>query len=451
MRALRQAFLIFAVLMAPAIATATASPSSYFVLDNGLRVLLQEKRGLPLTGMALAIDLGTKDETDETSGYVHLLEHMLLFGAAGDADSESRQAEFRRHGAACNAHTDHDLTTFEISCPADESAWALEQMRRTVFDAHMDPRQLESEKCIILQEILQLRDDPDTLGQLMVMESLFAGHPYGRPVYGDGANLKAASVDSLQAFYRPRLLPGRCALAVVGDFTLADMEGEVRRRWGAMPEGGTPPADMPDPGRLEKSREQQLELDVQESHLFIGWRAPAFNDAMRLPFRLLTHILGRGWNPLFLQVLRGRRRLVERVSMGYYPLRGDGMAMLHLILDQREIRAAKSEVAAFLSRITSFHFSKRDVLPQQRTGVLDYLESAQNQVEYENGSFHESALNLSVAAARFLLLQRGAIAGSYLENVRRVTSADLRRAAGRFLSGKKWVVVAITPLAGRGK
>ena len=55
--------------------------SAYFTLDNGLQVLLQEKHDLPLTGMALAIDLGTKDESEATSGYAHLFEHMLLFGA----------------------------------------------------------------------------------------------------------------------------------------------------------------------------------------------------------------------------------------------------------------------------------------------------------------------------------------------------------------------------------
>ncbi len=82
--------------------------------------------------------------------------------------------------------------------------------------------------------------------------------------------------------------------------------------------------------------------------------------------------------------------------------------------------------------------------------MLDYLGSAKNQMEYGDGSFRESALNLSVASARFLLLNRTPIDGSYLESVDKVNSTDLRRAAGKFLSGKKWAVLAITPLAGEG-
>ena len=135
--------------------------------------------------------------------------------------------------------------------------------------------------------------------------------------------------------------------------------------------------------------------------------------------------------------------------MSYMPLRSGGMAVLHVTLKEKDIRGAKSEVAAFLGGISSFNFSQEDVLPRDRMHVLDYLGSAKNQMEYGNGNFRESALNLSVACSRYLLLNRTPIQGSYLENVDKVSSSDLRRAAGKFLSGKKWAVLAITPLAGK--
>ena len=454
----KRRFLIAALACLPTLVWA-ASPraaadkptaSTYFVLDNGLQVLIQERRGLGLTAMTLAIDLGTKDETDGTSGYAHLLEHMLLFGAGVASDSDARLAELRGHGVETNAHTDHDLMTFEVSCPAAEGAWALERMRQTVFSGRLDPDRLEDEKRIIGEEILQLRDDPDQLGRMLLMEQLFAGHPYGRPIFGDGNSIRAATVAGLQAFCAPRLVPERCALAIFGDFTLAEMERDVRRAWGTLSRGTVPAPDVPAAGRLERNNEQRIELDLQESHLFIGWLAPAFNDELRLSFSLLTHLLGRGLNPIMNSVLRGNRQLVDRVSMGYVAMRSGGMAVLHLTLAEKNLRSARSEVAAFLSNIGSFHFSRDDVPLQYRQGMLDYLESAKNQMEYSDGNFRESTLNLSVASARFLLQNRSAIDGSYVESVDKVNSGDLRRAAGKFLSGKKWAVLAITP-AGKKK
>ena len=443
-----RAFLLAWLAVAPALAVAASSPrpaSAFFVLDNGLRVLLQEKRGLPLTGIALAIDLGTKDETEETSGYAHLLEHMLLFGAAADSNGDARLAALRGRGLEQNAHTDHDLMTFEVSCPAEESAWALEQVRLAVFFSCLDAQQLEGEKRIISEELRQRRDDPQGLGPLLVMEHLFAGHPYGRSVFGEEAAIAAASVEKLQVFCRPHLVPDRCALALVGDFSVTDMESEVRRHWGVLARGDTAAAVLPAAERLAKNSEQQVELDIAESHLFIGWRAPAFNDEERLSFSLLAHLLGGGINPILNGVLRGGRQLADRVSMSYFPMRAGGVALLHLTLARRNIAAAKGGIASFLSGSGSFHFSPKDVPPSLRQGMLDYLQSAKNQMEYGNGSFRESALNLSVASARFLLLNRKPIAASYLESVDGVSASDLRRAAGKFLSGKKWVVVAVTP------
>ena len=72
--------------------------------------------------------------------------------------------------------------TFEVSCPAADSAWALSRPApdRLRPIAWM-PQRLEREKRIILEEILQLRDDPNFLGRLLLMQQLFAGHRL-RPV-----------------------------------------------------------------------------------------------------------------------------------------------------------------------------------------------------------------------------------------------------------------------------
>jgi zinc protease len=426
--------------------TAKVPVSAYFVLDNGLQVLLQEKHDLPLTAMTLAVNLGVKDETELNSGYTHLLEHMLLFGSGVEAAGDTRLREFRSHGIAANAYTDHDLMTFEVSCPAAESAWAMNGLRQTVFNNRMDLQRLESEKRIILEEILQLRDNPHYLGRLLLMQKLFTGHPYGRSPFGDGSAINKATGEDLQAFGRRFLIPGHCALSVVGDFVLVDMEKQVRASWGVLEKSATITTAILPVNRLEKNADQRVELDLNESHLFLGWWAPDFNHEHRLALSLLTYVLGRGLNPLFNTVLSGERRLVEQLDMSYIPMYYGGMVVLHMILEEKNIPSAKNEIARFLSEISSFKFSKEDYPAVYQSYVLDYLESAKNQMTYDSGKFTESALNLSNASARFLLLNRNQINGSYLENVEKIKSSDLRRVAGKYLSGKKLVALAIVPL-----
>jgi len=425
--------------------------SLYFTLDNGLQVFLQEKHDLPLTAVALAIDIGSKDEGEQTSGYAHLLEHMLLFGADAERDGESRLAELRGHGIASNAHTDHDLMTFEVSCPAAESVWAVERLRQAVFFSRFDAQQLEREKRIILEEILQLRDDPLSLGRILVMQQLFSGHPYGQPVFGDGRTIRTATIEQLQAFGKRLLVPGGCALAVVGDFSLDEVEKDIRRNWSELPKRVVNAAVIPLAGRLEKNSEQRIELDINESHLFFAWRAPEFNHDQRVPLTVLTHILGRGLNPLLNGVLCGGRQLADQLDMSYLPLRSGGIVLLHLTLKEKNIRSAKNELSRFLSQLSSLSFGRDDVQRQYQSYVLDFLESAKNQMTYDNENFRESALNLGIAVARFLLMDTVGGSHNYLENVEKTTSSDLRRVAGKYLSGKKWAVLAIVPLAGKEK
>jgi zinc protease len=430
---------------APA-STVKIPDSAYFVLDNGLQVLLQEKHDLPLTAMTLAVNLGIKDETEMSGGYTHLLEHMLLFGSSAEADGDTRLSEFRSHGIAANAHTDHDLMTFEVSCPAADSAWALDGLRQAVFSNRLDPQRLENEKRIILEEILQLRDNPQYLGRLLLMQKLFAGHAYGRSPFGDGSAISKVTGEDLRVFCRSFLVPGRCALSIVGDFVLADMDKQVRESWGVLAKGDTNTTVIPPVIRLKKNVDQQVELDLNESHLFLGWWAPDFNHEHRLALSLLTTILGRGLNPLFYAVLGGERRLAEQLDMSYIPMAYGGMVVLHVTLSEKNIPGAKNEIAKFLSQVTSFNFGKEDYQALYQSYVVDYLESAKNQMAYDSGNFAESALNLSNASARFLLLNRNQINGSYLENVGKVKSSDLRRVAGKYLSGKKRVALAIVPL-----
>lgn len=447
---IRSAVVALAFFLASPVARAADGQNpafSYFVLDNGLQVLLQEKRDLPLTAMTLAVNLGIKDETESSSGYTHLLEHMLLFGSNADAGQESGVAELRRHGVFANAHTDHDLMTFEVSCPAADSAWALAGLRQTVFANRMDGQRLEKEKRVIVEEIMQRRDNPQFLGRMLLMQLLFAGHAYGRDPFGDPDVIRKATTEQLQAFGRRFLRPGRCALSVIGDFAVAEMEKLVRAGWGSLEKGDAGPvADVPAAARLEKNVEQRLELDVSESHLFLGWWAPDFNHEHRLALSLLTTILGRGLNPLLYAVLGGERRLVEQLDMGYSPMGCGGMVVLHLTLDEKNITGARNELAKFLSQAGSFRFGKEDYQAAERIYAFDYLGSAKNQMTYDAGSFTESALNLSTASARHLLLNRQSRSDSYLDSVEKVDSSDLRRVVSRYLGGKKVAAVAVVPL-----
>ncbi len=79
-------------------------------------------------------------------------------------------------------------------------------------------------------------------------------------------------------FHAAHFVPGNCALAVVGDLPIADMEDKVRAVFGPVPAAAAPRSAKPAKARLlEKSVEIREEMDVKEAYLAIGFVGPDYN------------------------------------------------------------------------------------------------------------------------------------------------------------------------------
>lgn len=417
-----------------------------FVLDNGLEVFLLEKRNVPLVNVVAAVGLGSKDETAETSGLVHLLEHCILFRGTKARSGTEISRDIRRHGAYFNAHTGQDLAFFEISAPSSASDFALSNQREILFELNITQDELDKEKEIILEEFRQLEDDPFQYATSLVYQNLFRGHPYANPLIGDPGVIKGFTVDTLAAVYRRYFVPPNCALAVVGDFSLKEMEEKVRQVFGSV-KGEAPAAAKFEPARpLEKAVDMEVEMDVQKAYLVIAAQAPDFNNPDQYAMDVLTEVLGRGVNPLLYSALnQGPRRLVETIMMSYQSHKYGGAVLVFLSLDPKNLGRAKREAVNFLRRAREGYFSPADFLGEQQMFAFDHLGSAKNQIRYNAYQSQEKGLSLAVSLARFMILSDGHPGRNYLESIDRVGSGDLRKVAGKYLGRPDYVTVAVIP------
>lgn len=433
--------------LGPAIVLPAAdAPGKSFVLDNGLRVFLYEKHDVPLVHVVTGFNVGSKDESDATSGLVHLLEHALLFRGASARSGAGTGAEIRRHGAYFNGHTGQDLSVFEISLPSAEADFALRHQREILFGPELGQDDLDREKEIILEELGQMEDDPERRSLDLVLQALFPGHPYGRSVYGKPEVIAAATVGDLLAFHRRFFVADNCALAVVGDFETAGMERRVREVFGPLPRTGFAPPDFPMAGALKKGSSQRLGRDVRGGYLTIGYAAPDYNHPDQYAMNVLVEALGRGVNPLLSAYLRSVRDSVQSVSMVYLPLRYGGAALVTIEADPKDLGAVERAAVAFLKRAGGESYSKKDFAdPDAERAAFDYLAMAKNQIRFAAGRADESGLQLAGALVRHMLLNTREAPGRYLDGIGRVDSGDLRKAAGRYLGRGECAAVSIVP------
>jgi zinc protease len=405
-----------------------------------------EKRNVRLVNAVAAVDLGSKDETAETSGAVHVLEHYILFRGTELRSGEDVGRDVRRHGAYFNAHTGNDLSFFEISVPAAGVDFALANQREILFQLKITQAELDEEKEIILEEFRQLEDDPFRYATALVYQNLFRGHPYSNPLIGNPEVIKRLTAEELAGFYRQYFVPSNCALAVVGDFNIADMEAKVREYFGPVR------GENPDRGKIEPAVppeddvDLEVEMDVQKAYLIVAVQAPDYNNAEQYSMEVLAEILGRGINPLLYSALnRGPRRLIETLSMAYMAHKYGGALLAFMTLDRKNLKRAKREAVRYLRQAKEENFSPDDVFGAQQMFAFDRLGSAKNDIKYRAYRSQEKGLSMAASLAQFMILRQGDAERKYLDNIDMVESGDLRKTASNYLSRAKYVVVSIIP------
>lgn len=441
-------YLIFLIIFVPAFTPSGREESEgvkYFEMENGMKVFLYEKKDLPLLNLVFAFDVGTKNESDETNGLVHILEHYILFRGSEFRSGEEIGDAIRSHGAYFNGHTGLDLATFELSLPSEYADFALENQKEILFRLKLTQAELDKEKQIILEELSQIHDDPIKLATSLIHQNLFQNHPYQRPIYGKKEIIESASVDQIQEFYDNYFVPGNCALAVVGDFNTEEMEEKIKNNFSDLENNGFTPQKFGKVIPLEDDIEIEDEMDVNIGYLVIGCQGPDYNHQDQYAMDVLTEVIGRGVIPMLSFSLKGRRQLAETISMGYGSYKYGGMTTIYMTLDPKYMKAAKTETIKFLKNARKLNYSKTDYSGEQRFYALDYLESAKNQIKFRYHRSQEKGLNLAQSLATNMLMKEGPDRGSYIENIDKIDSSDLRKAAGEYFSGGKYVIVSITP------
>ncbi len=160
---------------------------------------------------------------------------------------------------------------------------------------------------------------------------------------------------------------------------------------------------------------------------------------------ILTQILGQGVNPMLNYQLRGRRDLVHSVSMAYSAHKYGGAIFIYITLDSKNVNFAKREAIKFLKDTRSLDYSKNDFVGESQMYAFDYLESAKNQIKFNFHQSQEKGLAIATNLARYLLLNENLEGGSYIENIAKLNSSDVRKVANKYLSKGRYVIVTISP------
>ncbi len=346
-------------------------------LPNGLKLIMMKRAYAPTVACYIKYRSGAADETDESSGIAHMLEHMLFKGTrlvgARNYESERKYLEmvnlwarrldswrraeetaqteaekknaheqvekwkrrldmmnemarqfmvpdesaylYARSGEkGYNAYTSSDLTNYQVELPSNRlEVWARLESDRMVNSVLRD---FYTERNVVAEE---RRMRTDNVGSSLLLEKFlgqaYGNHPYGRPVIGPMRSIQYLNFEQAYSFYREHYSPNNTVIALVGDIDFDETEAMVRKYFGPIERRTGQPHSIPGTNP-EAAKGFHIELQKPGSPVqYLAWFKPPMPDPADLHLDIAARILSVGRDSRLFRKLIVQDRIASEIDI----------------------------------------------------------------------------------------------------------------------------------------
>ncbi len=287
-----------------------------FTLDNGLTVVVHEDRKAPIVAVSIWYHVGSKNEPAGKTGFAHLFEH-LMFNGSENYDGEYFEP-FENVGATgMNGTTWFDRTNYfeTVPTPALEMALWMESDRMGHLLGAVTQEKLDNQIGVVQNEKRQGDNQPYGKVEYRILEALFPpGHPYRHSTIGSMEDLSAASLETVQQWFKDYYGAANTVLVLAGDIDVDEAKTLTAKYFGDI-DAGPPVTRLKAavPTHLSDTHEVMYDR-VPQARVFHNWVAPGRTSRAAAELQLVASILGSGKNSRLYQALIYDQQLAVEVS-----------------------------------------------------------------------------------------------------------------------------------------
>ena len=401
-----------------------------YTLKNGLTVILHEDHKTPLVAINIVYNVGSKDDLPGRTGFAHLFEHMMFSG------TQHNDQEFGNlltgHVVESNGSTGRDRTVYyeEVTTNALERALWLEAERMGYLLPALTREKLDIVRNVVKNERRNKYDDvPFGFAEEALLAELYPpGHPYRHRTIGSMADLSAARVSDIRAFFERHYVPNNAFLCVAGDFRPGEVKRWIEKYFGLIRRGADSSRPKLEVPRLTGPKHITMTDQVSHARAQLIWPTVPTGDRDEEPLDILASILGglANENRLFRRLMYDQLLAVQvEASHPTYAVSGEFEIDLYAQPEQKLsdlVRIADTEIER-LKKEGPSEGELRRAQNQREASLLQDLESVNGQ----------ASVLCQWAALRGDPLAYRAV----IERVFAVQAADVARVARQYLTARR--------------
>jgi zinc protease len=435
---MKRSLLLYCLLGASALGAQNKVTFTDTRLKNGLRLIVAEDHNAPVFSIAVSYNGGSRDERKGRTGFAHLFEHMMFKGSENVGPGEHFTLIFN-NGGNMNGTTNKDRTLYYETLPTNQLDLGLfleaDRMKSLVINKENLENQINA-----VQEERRLGVDNNPYGKTFeAIDSLaYSNFAYQHSVIGSLADLSAATVEDVQAFFKTYYAPNNAVIAIVGDVKTAEVIEKAKKYFEPIPRQKDPdPVDMTEPA---PSGERRLNLDdalARQARIDITWIVPPSSSPDDAALSVLGTILGSGRSGRLYENVVRQQQLATGISAGKGESRGPGTFGIGISVAPGKAPADVEKAAlAEIERVKT-------------GGVQDWeVEKARSQARRTLVSSMQSSLQRAVILSQNALFYNDPNRiNSRADMIAKVTAADVQRVAKQYLGDMNKSVIVTTPKA----
>ena len=408
-----------------------------YKLKNGMTVLLHSDQRIPQINHQLWVKVGSRDEEEGKTGLAHLFEHMMFRGT----DKYSGQEYDKKQeslGALNNAFTSRDHTVYYVTFPSAHLETILEMESERLNSLQLTQNNFDKEREVVKEERRQRTDNNPNDFFEPIMKMVFPTHPYGRPIIGSMQDLDNSVLNDCQEFYSKYYSPNNIVLVLAGDFKINSAKKLIQKYYGHL----EPSKNLKDRFIPAKEKEHQqtkhevYKRNIQAPTIAFAYRVPKIGTNSSYVLEILSHILSQGESSRLYDLLIHRKNMALAVGSYYYGLKDEGVFIIYAMLaPDADLAKVKQLIHDEIQKISDTEVHSNELLKSTRSIMYEYVSSMK--------MIHRKARVLGVNESLF---------GDYteffkdLERYQKVTTKQIKQAAGQFFSKNNTSIVELLPL-----
>lgn len=415
-------------------------PHEKFVLDNGLTLLVHEDHSVPIVAVNVWYHVGSRNESRGRTGFAHLFEHFFFNGSENHPHG-FREAMDDLGANNRNGTTNTDRTNFfeDVPVSALERTLFLEADRMGFLAGHISEEMLERERGVVQNEKRQGENQP--YGRVFgeVVDTIYPySHPYSWSTIGRMEDLDAATLEDVKEWYATYYGPNNAVLSLAGDITSERALALVKKYFDGIRPG--PPLARAERWipRLERDVRETMQDRAPQARIYRIYHLPPWSDPELDSLEMFASVLSGSKSSLLDRRLVYEKEIATQVSAGVWSKElASNLLVVATVKPGVDPAEVEREMDAVIASLVEKGPAAADLQRAQSRTLAEFVRGIERLGGF-GGRSDVLAESMTYGGRPDAYLDR-------LEAMAKVTPADVKRAAAKWIGGASHYTMLVEP------